>query len=82
MSATNRSDTEADLGTRLARELHDGVADELQAMLVELELLRRRDGVPEEIEEFPNTIHHALACLRHVIRELRDQGAQSRACRD
>ncbi|MDR0360179.1 MAG: histidine kinase, partial [bacterium] len=44
----------ADLREHLARELHDAVAGQLQAMLVEMELLKRR-GAPREIEEFQVT---------------------------
>lgn len=65
------SDTCAELREYLARELHDTVAADLQAMLVEMDLLSRRNGVPSEIEDFRSAIRSSLAELRQVIRELR-----------
>lgn len=56
----------------LARELHDGVAGELQTMLVEIELMRRRENVPAEIDEFSSTVRRALVDLRQILRDLRD----------
>lgn len=56
----------------LARELHDGVAGQLQTMLVEIELMRRRGNVPTEIDEFCTTVRHALVDLRQILRDLRD----------
>ena len=64
-------DTYSELREYLARELHDTVAGDLQAMLVELELLRRRNGVPSEIEDFRSAVRSSLAGLRQVVRELR-----------
>lgn len=61
-----------ELREHLARELHDSIAGELQAMLIDMELLRRRQPVPAEIEAFQTTIRRALAGLRGVLRELRD----------
>ena len=72
MTATSRTEPDSDLRDHLARELHDSVASELQEMLVELELLKRRDGVPDEIEDFRTAIREALARLRNVVRTLRD----------
>ena len=65
------SDTCSELREYLARELHDTVASDLQAMLVELELLSRRSGVPSEIEGFRSAVRSSLAELRQVVRELR-----------
>lgn len=56
----------------LARELHDGVAGQLQTMLVEMELMRRREGAPSEIDEFRHTVRCALVDLRQILRDLRD----------
>lgn len=72
MTATFSAGTGSDLRDHLARELHDSVAGELQELLVELELLRRRGGVPDEIEDFGRSVREALARLRHVVRTLRD----------
>ena len=64
-------DTCSELRAYLARELHDTVAGDLQAMLVELELLSRRNGVPSEVEDFVSAVRSSLAELRQVVRELR-----------
>ena len=64
-------DTDSELREYLARELHDTVAGDLQAMLVELELLSHRNGVPSEIEDFRSAVRSSLAGLRQVVRELR-----------
>ena len=56
----------------LARELHDGVAGQLQTMLVEIELMRRRNDAPSEIDEFRTTVRRALVDLRQILRDLRD----------
>lgn len=55
----------------LARELHDSVAGQLQTMLVEIELMRRRENVPAEIDEFCSTVRRALVDLRQILRDLR-----------
>jgi signal transduction histidine kinase len=60
------------LREHLARELHDGVAGQLQVMLVEMELMRRREGVPGELDEFRGTVRRALIDLRQILRDLRD----------
>jgi signal transduction histidine kinase len=65
------ADTCSELREYLARELHDGVAGELQEMLVEIELLSRRGGAPSEIEDFRAAVRSSLAGLRQVVRELR-----------
>jgi signal transduction histidine kinase len=64
--------TVPELREHLARELHDSVAGELQTMLVELELLRRRADVPAEIQDYRAAVRGALTGLRRVVRELRD----------
>lgn len=56
----------------LARELHDGVAGQLQTMLVEIELMRRRNDAPSEIDELRTTVRRALVDLRQILRDLRD----------
>ena len=67
----------ADLREHLARELHDGVAGQLQAMLVEMELLKRRGDVPGEIEEFQVATRQALGRLRETLYHLRQQPPDS-----
>lgn len=67
----------ADLREHLARELHDSVAGQLQAMLVEMELLKRRGDVPGEIEEFQVTTRRALGRLRETLYHLREQSPDS-----
>ena len=62
----------SELRQHLARELHDGVAGQLQIMLVEIELMRRREGVPSELDEFRKTVRRALVDLRQILRDLRD----------
>jgi signal transduction histidine kinase len=63
----------ADLREHLARELHDSVAGQLQAMLVAMELLRRRGVAPEEIQDFQVTTRQALGRLRETLYHLREQ---------
>jgi signal transduction histidine kinase len=63
----------SDLREDLARELHDAVAGRLQAMLVEMELLRRRGDAPDEIQEFQLTTRQALGRLRETLYHLREQ---------
>jgi signal transduction histidine kinase len=67
----------ADLREDLARELHDAVAGQLQAMLVEMELLKRRGDAPGEIEEFQVTTRQALGRLRETLYHLRHQSPDS-----
>ncbi|MDR0360546.1 MAG: histidine kinase dimerization/phosphoacceptor domain-containing protein [bacterium] len=69
---TPGAQTRTELREHLARELHDGVAGEMQAMLIDMELLRRRGAAPLEIEDFQTTVRRALSGLRGIIRELRD----------
>jgi signal transduction histidine kinase len=63
----------AELRQHLARELHDSVAGQLQAMLVEMELLRRSGDAPGEIETFQSTTRQALGSLREMLYQLRDR---------
>lgn len=72
MTAPSPADTRSELREYLARELHDSVAGALQAMLVEMELLSRREGAPSEIEDFRAAVRSSLAQLRQLLRELRD----------
>ena len=67
----------ADLREHLARELHDAVAGQLQAMLVEMELLKRRGDAPREIEEFQVTTRQALGRLRETLHNLRQLSPNS-----
>lgn len=69
---TPAAQTRTELREHLARELHDAVASELQAMLIEMEVLHRRGGVPPEIQDFQATVRRALSDLRCIVRELRD----------
>ena len=63
----------ADLCEHLARELHDSVAGQLQAMLVEMELLRLRGEAPGELETFQAATRQALGRLRALLYQLRGQ---------
>jgi signal transduction histidine kinase len=63
----------ADLREHLARELHDAVAGQLQTLLVEMELLRRRGDAPGEIEAFQVSTRQALRSLRETLYHLRQQ---------
>ena len=64
-----------ELREHLARELHDSVAGQLQAMLVEMELLRRSGDAPGEIETFQSSTRQALGSLREMLYQLRDRPA-------
>jgi signal transduction histidine kinase len=72
----------AELREHLARELHDSVAGQLQAMLVEMELLRRSGDAPGEIETFQSTTRQALGSLREMLYQLRDRPAPPEGIRD
>jgi signal transduction histidine kinase len=69
-----------DLGTFLARELHDGVAQTLATMLLQLESLRRdqygREGALAQIDELEHSTRSALADLRALLVELRGHQRQ------
>ena len=64
-----------ELGTFLARELHDGIAQTLAVMLLELEAFRRdqhgRDGALKQIDALERQTRGALADLRALLVELR-----------
>lgn len=64
-----------ELGSFLARELHDGVAQTLSVMLLELETFRRdqhgRDGALKQIDALERQTRGALADLRALLTELR-----------
>lgn len=64
-----------ELGSFLARELHDGVAQTLAVMLLELETFRRdqhgRDGALRQIDALERQTRGALADLRALLIELR-----------
>lgn len=68
--------TEA-LGTLLARELHDGVAQTLSSMLLDLENFRieqhGRAGVLRQVELLEQSTRKALSDLRGLLVELRSQ---------
>src|SRR5690348_16535048 len=70
------ADLSADeLGAFLARELHDGIAQTLSVMLLELDAFRRdqhgRDGALKQIEALERQTRGALADLRALLIELR-----------
>lgn len=71
-----------ELGTFLARELHDGVAQTLSVMLLELEAFRReqhgRHGALKQIDVLEGRIRGALADLRALLSELRGRELQDR----
>lgn len=75
MDDNNEDTLRAELREHLARELHDSVAGQLQAMLVEMELLRRTGDAPGEIETFQSTTRQALGSLREMLYQLRDRPA-------
>lgn len=64
-----------ELGSFLARELHDGVAQTLATMLLELETFRRdqygRAGALAQIDALEQSTRSALADLRALLVELR-----------
>ena len=62
----------ADVRAHIARELHDTVAGHLQAMLVEMELMRRRGEAPDEIKTFQAATRRALGSLRELMYQLRE----------
>ena len=72
----------ADLREHLARELHDTVASQLQAMLVEMELLRRDGKAPPEIERFQAETRQALGNLRALLYRLRAQSEPQEVIRE
>lgn len=82
MNSTNEDRIRAQLREYLARELHDSVAGQLQAMLVEMELLRRSGDAPGEIETFQSTTRQALGSLREMLYRLRDRPAPAEGIRD
>jgi signal transduction histidine kinase len=71
-----------ELSTFLARELHDGVAQTLSVMLLELETFRRdshgRVGALKQIEVLEELTRGALADLRGLLGELRSLQRQER----
>lgn len=73
---TRPQSTEA-LGNLLARELHDGVAQTLSTMLLDLENFRAeqygRAGVLKQVELLEQSTRKALADLRRLLVELRSQ---------
>jgi signal transduction histidine kinase len=73
MDETNEDKLRTDVREDLARELHDSVAGQLQTMLVEMELMRRRGAAPSEIETFQATTRQALGSLREMLYQLRDR---------
>lgn len=62
----------------LARELHDGVAQTLSTMLLELDLFRAeqygRAGVLKTVDQLEQSTSKALSDLRALLVELRTQG--------
>jgi signal transduction histidine kinase len=71
-----------ELGTFLARELHDGIAQTLSVMLLELETFRRdqhgRDGALRQIDALERQTRGALADLRALLVELRARQRRER----
>jgi signal transduction histidine kinase len=65
-----------DLSKFLARELHDGVAQTLAVILLELQSLRRdqygRAGALDQIDTLEGLTRSALADLRALLGELQD----------
>ncbi|MBO0690101.1 MAG: hypothetical protein J2P40_11110 [Candidatus Dormibacteraeota bacterium] len=82
MQHRDEDEVRAELREHLARELHDAVAGQLQAMLVEMELLRRSGDAPREIETFQSTTRDALGSLRELLYQLRDRPAPPEGIRD
>src|SRR5215211_5689053 len=82
MDNTDEDKLRAAVREYLARELHDSVAGQLQAMMVEMELLRRTGDAPGEIETFQSTTRQALGSLRERLYQLRDRPAAPEAVRD
>lgn len=65
------------MGSLLARELHDSVAQTLSTMLIELDLFRAsqygRTGVLQQVDQFEESTRAALSDLRRLLVELRAQ---------
>jgi signal transduction histidine kinase len=62
----------AEARTWLARELHDGAVQHLTVMVVELEHMKRASA-PAALERLQTTTRSALAELRRLLYELRDE---------
>lgn len=55
----------------LARELHDTVANQLQTLLVDMELVRRQRHRETELREWQGVVRDVLLGLRQMLFELR-----------
>lgn len=64
----------------LARELHDGVAQRLTTMLIEMEQLKRQQdakhGVRAELETFQDSTRQVLNDIRRLLHDLRGEPSQ------
>lgn len=60
---------------RLAREIHDGIAQDLAGVLLQLEVLRRTSGagVDSILEDIHTRLTHTVAAVRASIYELRPE---------
>jgi signal transduction histidine kinase len=77
---TNRTTGAVDLvRLELARELHDGVVQELTASLMDLEALKRqpldRERVSVHVDQVQGSLRRTLQELRELLYDLRDEEA-------
>jgi signal transduction histidine kinase len=64
----------------LANELHDGVVQELSALLLQLETYQRKldsdpEGAQADLDRIKNQARETLKSLRQVISQLREMDA-------
>jgi two-component system sensor histidine kinase UhpB len=79
-----RQPSESELKQWLARELHDTVSATLTTMLIQMEQLKRLENEPgrhtglerdvrTELDDLQDATRHALADLRRLVHELREE---------
>lgn len=61
---------------RLAREIHDGIAQSFLAIQMQLDLLGSRDAVPPPVQKALTLARHGLNEARRAVAALRPQGLQ------
>ncbi len=70
-------EADGDVRRRLARELHDTVAQTLTLMVVDMEHLKREqaghDGVVEQVDRLQASTREVLQQLRNVLYDLREE---------
>src|SRR5712691_7557997 len=70
---------EAEIKRLIARELHDGVAQSLTTMLIEMENFKERQAghqsVQEEVVFFQHSTREVLNDIRHLLYDLRGESS-------